>query len=123
MIPVNPRAALDHLKMAANMGYRATATNSYNQMCCYVDLGRSIAALNIAEIEWHRVDSKDRQLAATLWRLSGSGEWELTHSNDVAMAVAAFAADIARREAWTEQEEFWRANEATRATPPKDSAQ
>lgn len=123
MIPVNPRVALDHLKMAANIGYRSTATNSYNQMCCYVNLGRPQAALNIAEFEWHRISSKIEQVEAMLlWRLSDSGEWELTDHDDVAKAIAAFAADIARREGWTEQEEFWRATEATRATLPKDSA-
>ena len=121
MIPIDARAALDHLKMAANMGYRPTATNSYNQMCCYVDLGRSQAALNIAEMEWHRVTSDSEQLKTMLWKLSDSGEWELTDNDNVAKTIAAFAGDISRREGWTEQEEFWRANEATRVTLPRDS--
>jgi len=108
MIPVDPNAALEQLKIAANMGYDSTATNAYNQMCCYWALGRSRAALNIAAVEWPKTDSEPR--GSLLWRLTALDEWELYDSEDPRLAIATFAAEIAHREGWQEQEELWQAN-------------
>jgi hypothetical protein len=108
MIPVDPSAALEHLKMAANMGYCSTATNAYNQMCCYWALGRSRAALNIAAAEWPKANSESRD--SLLWRLTTRDEWELYDAIDPGSAIAGFAAEIAYREGWQEQGELWQAN-------------
>lgn len=121
MIPVDPTAALEHLKTASNMEYRPTVTNSYNQMCCYWSLGRSRAALNVAAAEWSRVGS-DSSTSAFLWRLTAREEWEIHEEGDPLGAVAALAAEIAHREGWQEQEEFWRANQAARSTSGSEAA-
>ena len=106
LIPVEPREALNHLKSAANMGYEPSATNAYNQMCCYVTIGRSRAALNIADSEYKKPDPK--QMGAFLWR-SREGQWELFSSENSFYEIAVYAAEIARTEGWKDQEEFWRA--------------
>lgn len=106
LIPIEPREALDHLKSAANMGYEPSATNAYNQMCCYVAVGRSRAALNIADSEYKKLHGK--QVAAFLWR-SREGQWELFFSEDPLQEIAVYSAEIARTEGWKDQEEIWRA--------------
>lgn len=108
LIPIDPRAALQHLKTAANMGYRPTVTNSYNQICCYVALGRSRAALNLADAEWERLGSRTQP--ALLWALTDAEGWELVDSDDPARAIAALAAEVARREGWKEREDLWQGN-------------
>ncbi len=105
LIPVEPRKALGHLRAAANMGYEPSATNAYNQMCCYVAIGRSRAALNIADSEYKKL--KVKPLAAFLWR-SHEGQWELFLSGNPFHEIAVFAAEVARSEGWKDQEEFWR---------------
>lgn len=112
MIPVDPNAALEQLKTAANMGYASSVTNAYNQMCCYWALGRSRAALNIAAAEWSKVGPGLR--SSLLWRLTARDEWELYDADDPSLAMAAFAAEIARREGWQEQDDLWRANKDSR---------
>ncbi len=106
LIPEEPRGALGHLRAAANMGYEPSATNAYNQMCCYVAIGRSRAALNIADSEYKKPRAK--QMGAFLWR-SREGRWELFDSESSFNEIAVFAAEIARSEGWKDQEEFWRA--------------
>jgi len=106
LIPVEPREALDHLKAAANMGYEPSATNAYNQMCCYVEIGRSRAALNIADSEYKKPRAKPTP--AFLWQ-SHEGRWELFNSEKPLDDIAVYAAEIARSEGWKDQEEFWRA--------------
>lgn len=105
LIPVEPREALDHLRAAANMGYEPSATNAYNQMCCYVAIGRSRAALNIADSEYKKPEAK--QMTSFLWR-SREGRWELFDSENSFNDIAVFAAEIARSEGWKDQEESWR---------------
>jgi len=107
LIPVEPREALTHLKAAANMGYESSSTNAYNQMCCYVAVGRSRAALNIADSEYKKPGTK--QESAFLWR-SHEGQWELFNSESPYNQIAVFAAEIARTEGWKDQEDLWRAN-------------
>ena len=128
LIPVEPREALSHLKAAANMGYEPSATNAYNQMCCYVAVGRSRAALNIADSEYKK--PKAKQEGAFLWR-SREGQWELFHSESPFSEIAVLAAEIARTEGWKDQEDLWRANiaraehsarlEADHSAQPKES--
>jgi hypothetical protein len=105
LIPVDSRKALEHLKAAANMGYQPSATNSYNQMCCYVSIGRPRAALNIADSETRKSSPGHR--SATLWRIVGEGKWELFDSDDSLESVAIFAVEIARNEGWNEEKEAW----------------
>ena len=114
LIPVDPRVALEHLKTAANMGYRPTVTNSYNQMCCYAELGRSRAALNLADAEWNRLNSQVQP--ALLWSPTGSGGWRLIDCSDPAQAIASLATEIAHREGWREQEELWQAKKNGRTS-------
>lgn len=106
MIPVNAGEALAHLKAAVNLGYDASATNTYNQMCCYVSLGRFRAALNIADAESKNSNLSSRE--SLLWRRAGDGKWELFNSEDSYRSLAEFAAEIARIEGWKDQEAFWR---------------
>lgn len=106
LIPVEPREALDHLRAASNMGYEPSATNAYNQMCCYVAIGRSRAALNIADSEYKQ--PRVKQVGAFLWQ-SQEGRWELFHSENPFNEIAVFGAEIARSEGWKDQEEFWKA--------------
>jgi tetratricopeptide (TPR) repeat protein len=106
LIPVEPREALSHLRSAANMGYEPSATNAYNQMCCYVAVGRSRAALNIADSEYKKPEGK--QTGAFLWR-SHEGQWDLFETESSFKEIAVFAAEIARTEGWKDQEDFWKA--------------
>jgi len=106
LIPLDAREALNHLSVAANMGYGPSATNAYNQMCCYVAMGRSRAALNVAEDEWKR--SQPARRDAMLWKQSADAQWELSDSEDCLQSVAQFAADIAHAEGWEDQEKYWR---------------
>ena len=108
LIPVDPRAALDHLKSAHYMGYEPSATNAHNRMCCYVLIGRSRAALNIADSEWKRPNPKREN--ATLWKKDDSGQWELFEADDSYKSIATFAAEIARNEGWSDEEEIWKQN-------------
>jgi hypothetical protein len=119
LIPVDPSIALDHLKAASNMGYPGSATNSYNQMCCYWALGRSRAALNVATAEWAKLNTATED--SLLWRLSSHGDWELRES-DPALSIASFAADIARREGWQDEEGHWQRNAETRADLANEAA-
>jgi hypothetical protein len=107
LIPVEPREALNHLKSAANMGFEPSAINAYNQMCCYVAIGRSRAALNIADSEHKKPEAK--QVGGFLWR-PHEGQWELFHTERPFNEIAVLAAEIARNEGWKDQEEFWRAS-------------
>lgn len=128
LIPVEPREALGHLRSAANMGYEPSSTNAYNQMCCYVAIGRSRAALNVADSEYKK--PRVRQVASFLWR-SREGQWELFRSENPLYDIAVYAAEIARTEGWKDQEELWRATlqqgersaapETDDSTQPKES--
>ena len=111
LIPIDPREALEHLKTAANMGYKPSATNTHNQMCCYVSIGRPLAALNIAEVEWKKPWC--RRQGAYLWRRTANGQWQLFDSEDPLMSVAELAREVAQSEGWKEQEELWRSNSAS----------
>jgi hypothetical protein len=105
LIPIDPRQALEHLKAAANMSYQSSATNAYNQMCCYVSIGRSRAALNVADFEFKKSHHTDG--GAHLWRQSSDGSWKLFDSDQPLRSIAEFAAEIARMEGWKDQEEYW----------------
>lgn len=72
------------------------------------------AALNVASAEWSKLTTTPED--ALLWRLSGHGDWEL-HEGDPALSIASFAADIARREGWQEEEGHWQRNAEIRADP------
>jgi hypothetical protein len=121
LIPIEPRQALEHLKAAANMGYQPSVTNAYNQMCCYVSIGRSRAALNVADFESKKFDRTS--MGAHLWRQSSDGDWELFDSEDIFKSIAGFAARIARMEGWKDQEEHWIAAESGRVDLPEESQQ
>jgi len=109
LIPIDPRQALEHLRAAAYMGYEPSATNTYDQMCCYVSIGRSRAALNVADIESKKSEHAGK--ASTLWRQSSDGSWELFNTDEPFRSIAEFAKDIARTEGWKDQEEYWIAAE------------
>ena len=98
----------DHLKAACYLGYEPSSTNAYNRMCCYVSIGRSRAALNIADSEWK--DASPERQSANLWRKDDAGEWELFETRDSHISIASFAAEIARNEGWSEEEAVWRRN-------------
>ena len=89
------------------MGYQASATNTYNQMCCYVSIGRSRAALNVADSELKKSHHADKD--AHLWRRTSDGGWELFDSDYPVKSIVKFAAEIARMEGWKDQEEYWMA--------------
>ena len=106
LIPVEPRRALEQLKAAANMGYEDGATNAYNQMCCYVAIGRSRAALNVADLESHKQSREAKDVL--LWRQTIDGSWGVFES-DYPLNLSGFAAEVARIEGWKDQEEHWAA--------------
>lgn len=106
LIPVDPRKALDALKCAANMSYEPSSTNSYNQICCYISIGRPRAALNVADEEWRKEDSKGH--SAVLWRRRSDGTWELFDSEDSLTSIAHLCVEIARDEGWADQERTWK---------------
>jgi hypothetical protein len=114
LIPIDPSAALNHLKAASNMGYPGSVTNAYNQMCCYWALGRSRAALNIASAAWSKLTAESD--ISLLWRSAPQGGWEL-HEDDPARSIAFFATEIARREGWQDEVDDWRKNAETRVDP------
>src|SRR5260370_7919735 len=105
LIPIDPRQALEHLRAAAYMGYEPSATNTYDQMCCYVSIGRSRAALNVADIESKKSEHAGK--ASTLWRQSSDGSWELFNTDDPFNSISKFAKHIALTEGWKDQEEYW----------------
>jgi hypothetical protein len=107
LIPIDPREALEHLKIAANLGYRKNTINAYNQMCCYMSIGRSRAALNIADEESQ--NPKHFNSDVLLWRASADGNWELFECDYPFRAVAQLASEIARTEGWKDLEEHWAA--------------
>jgi tetratricopeptide (TPR) repeat protein len=118
LIPIEPREALEHLRAAANMAYEPSATNTYNQMCCYVLIGRSRAALNIADLESKK--SPHQPMAVLLWNPTSDGGWELLDSDDPFKSVVKFATEIARIEGWKDQEEYWVAIEARQGESPAE---
>jgi hypothetical protein len=120
LIPIEPREALDHLRAAANMGYSSTDTNTHDQMCCYVAIGRSRAALNVADLEAQKPGHVGKQ--ALLWRQASNRSWEIFETDHPFRSIARFAAEIARTEGWKDQEEHWTATsnqEAETPTSPK----
>jgi hypothetical protein len=122
LIPIEPREALNHLRAAANMGYSPTATNIFDQMCCYVAIGRSRAALNIADVESQKPGHVGTE--ALLWKQASNGSWEIFQTDNSFRAVARFAAEIARTEGWEDQEEHWVAiSDQTAETPTNPERQ
>jgi hypothetical protein len=105
LVPIEPREALDHLRASANMGYTPSATNTYNQMCCYVAIGRSRAALNVADMEFQNSPHLAKEVL--LWRQASDGTWEIVESDNPFQSVAELAVEIARIEGWKEQEQHW----------------
>lgn len=119
LIPLDPNQALDHLEAAANMGYPSSATNTYNQMCCYLALGRSRAALNAASAEWAKIGPLPQE--ALLWKPTRNGEWKL-YVGDAAWSIASLGVEIAHQEGWEDQEELWRLSRDARGIPPEPAA-
>ncbi|MFI0417427.1 tetratricopeptide repeat protein [Spongiactinospora sp. 9N601] len=113
LIPEDPREALRHLQTAEDMGYKAPLTNAYNQMCCFASIGRSRAALNVAESAWNLPVARHTP-GVQLWRRKDEGGWELFDCDDTRSCLAGLAASIAAEEGWSDEEATWRARAADR---------
>jgi hypothetical protein len=106
LIPVDPVQALQHLEMAAGMGYRPTATNAHNIMCCHMAAGQPDDALAVASRVWTAV-SADR-VRALLWERRGDGNWQLLSTDDAAAEIAWLAGQAARAAGLLDQANAWR---------------
>ncbi|RBQ21874.1 hypothetical protein DP939_04155 [Spongiactinospora rosea] len=113
LIPEDPREALRHLQAAGDMGYKAPLTNAYNQMCCFAGIGRSRAALNVAESAWN-LPVTHHTPGGHLWRRKDEGGWELFDCDDTRSSLAGLAASIAAEEGWGDEEATWRSRSADR---------
>jgi len=112
LIPEDPAEALRHLELAASLNYTSLEVNVYNQMCCYLALHKSRAALNLSNSSWMNIRERPAE-AAVLWKRQVGMGWELFTADDPRRTVAEFSTAIAHDEGWLKDQETWssRANE------------
>jgi hypothetical protein len=106
LIPEDPRRALSDLEAAAHMGYQHIVVNGYNRVCCQLALRQTRAAVAAADAYWATQD--DDPGAATLWRWSPDGSWEIINVADPRLALADLIVLVAQAEGWREDEQRWR---------------